>query len=292
MALFKRSPLKATRLAQRKRRIFAFKTVGVVVVVGAIIGGLAWFSRLERFRITSVAVEGNTRVDASELQALVTKHLAGSYLYLFPRANRFMYPVQSITQDILSTYPVIKSVTPSTEGHALTITVTDRKPAYLWCKGDPTHPDTTSCYFMDDGGFVFSEAPHFSGDVYFTYYGILTADNPIGLAYVPQEFKGLSIFRTNLNQMGIRTYAGNAESDGVRELYLERGGKIIFKNTQEISKLVSLIDLIRSKTSLFKAQSLPLNYLDLRFGNKIYYTFTGDTTRSGSSTVDNPIQSN
>ena len=82
--------------------------------------------------------------------------------------------------------------------------------------------------------------------------------------------------------MGLKPYAFYVRDDGDIELYLQSvvplssAPKIIFKGNSDIVKLVenlqSTVAVEPLKTDL-KQKYNSLKYIDLRFGNKIYYKF-------------------
>lgn len=287
MALFKKSPLTSSRLAKRKRKIFAVKIILGLLLVAFLAFGAAWFSRKPEFQITSVEISGNTIVGASDIQEIIRKNISGFYAFLFPRSNSFMYPHEEIKKDLFVAFPEIASVNLSVKNQAMIVSVKEHVPAYLWCRGNPDER-SKDCYFMNKDGYVFSAAPNFSlagqaGNVYFAYYGMISADNPIGSTYLDfQQFEKLNRIQAELDKNNIKTFAENSEADGLRELYLNRGGRIIFKNTQDPVALVSALGLVKSQTDVLNRTDATLEYLDMRFGNKVYYRFVGDNAVQSS----------
>src|SRR3989344_3974534 len=85
------------------------------------------------------------------------------------------YPKSAIRRSLASTYPRLKDIELRVKsGGALLISVTEREPLYTWCGENIPETDTAEnqiCYFLDKEGYVFDEAPYFSGDVYFKFYG-------------------------------------------------------------------------------------------------------------------------
>ena len=90
------------------------------------------------------------------------------------------------------------------------------------------------------------------------------------------EFENLKQIQKGLEDAGLSVFAENAQADGVREFYLNQGGRIIFKKNQDSASLVSALGLVKSQTNVLNQTSTPLDYVDMRFGNKVYYKFVGD----------------
>jgi hypothetical protein len=131
---------------------------------------------------------------------------------------------------------------------------------------------------MDSVGYLFSDAPSFSGNAYFVFYGIIDAENPIGQIYLSQaELENLEKFTAKLKASEIIITSLFAKDVDVREVYLDEGGKIVFKASQDVEDIAASIDLLKKNTKLFtQEEQEKLDYIDMRFGNKVYYKFIGD----------------
>ncbi len=278
----KKSPLKSSKLVRRKRRILLLKISSVILFFLIVIGGVIGVTHLGVLAITSVAVSGNASIDTDALKKVVDDNIAGNYFHLFSRSNKIIYPKQEIEADLLASFPRIQNVQVNIEGHSLALAITERSPAYTWCAGMPTDVPHNQCYFMDSEGYIFAEAPEFSGNVFFAFYGMVSNDNPITASYLNNsEFKKVDQLISFLDSKSLHPYAFRAEDTGSYELYLARGGKIIFKQGQDAAILQSNLELILTHTDILapaktKSASSSLEYIDLRFGNKLYYKKTGD----------------
>jgi hypothetical protein len=276
--MFKKSPLKATRLHKHKRRVRIIKLSTVFTVLIFVIGILAWLSHLKSFALDSVVVTGNIGVDSNDIQTIAEKDLAGSYLGLFAKSNSFLFQKNKIENDITHAFPSISNLQVSTKAHVLEVNIAERKPAYEWCTGMPASTESKSCFFMDENGFIFSHAPQFSGNAYFIFYGGLSTDNPIGMTFLsPAELKSFAQFKSDLDLHGITIVSLLVKDIGVREVYLLKQGKIIYKEHEDPLILAASIELLKRDTKLFNLHATStLEYIDLRFGNKVYYKFIGD----------------
>lgn len=283
--MFKKSPLKATRLAKRKRRIFIWKIiagiVGVILVFSAIVG----VTHLKFFQIDTISVSGNSGVDSTSITILAAHDLQNPYLHLFSKYNRFIYPKYFIINDLLHTYPRLQSVSMNVKGHSLNISVSERDPSYIWCAGMPNDDITQGCYFMDTSGYIFSEAPIFSGHAFFAYYGIVGTTSPITSHYLSSSML-LSVKKINeyLIRHGIVPYALVAKDDSSFELYFGNNSKILFESDEDADNIILNIETLMNDPKVFSTTGTStLDYLDLRFGNKIYYRQKNSGDNSAAS---------
>lgn len=275
--MFKKSPLKSSKLQKKKRKILFFKIGSISTALIIFVTAASLLSHLDIFEIKTITVEGNSSVDAEQVQEIAKAHVAGKYYYLFSRANRFLYSKDVIIEDLYTQFKRIKIVSLNVNKSNLLITIEEREPAYTWCSGMPGNTQN-KCYFIDSNGYIFSESPVFSGNVFFAFYGDVDNENPIGLTYLnASAFKDIDTLITFLNDKKLHPFAFRSHDNGVYDLYLEQGGKIIFKEGLDIPLLISNLDLIIKNTQVFKSTGTSkLEYIDFRFGNKLYYKFSGD----------------
>ena len=276
--MFKKSPLKSKKILRQKRKALFLKIAAIVTIFLLCVFGLSWASKVSFISINDITVEGNAAVEAEELKRLAKDQIGGNYIKLFSRANRFIYPEDAIAASILTQYQRVKSVDLNVNGKTLDVRVVERKPSYTWCKGTPETQQETSCYFLDEQGYIFTEAPVFSGNAYVSFYGIVEDENPLGSTYLGSStFKTLDKLISYVSEQGIHPYALLAQKSGTYELYIEPRAKILFKADQDIDTLIDNIRLVMENTELLKQENISrLEYIDLRFGNKLYYKVSGD----------------
>lgn len=263
---------------KRKKRLKVL-IAGAVVLATCTVGALSWLSFRPALVISEVRVEGNEAVHAESVKEKAFASLSGKHLYLFARANAFLYPKEEIASKIAEDFPRAESITLSLDGlETLVVHVVERKGESLWC--DP-HPEMRACYFVDENGFIFAEAPNFSGDAYFAYYGSFgTSTSPIGQNFLPQEiFRALADFVESVKKFGFSPTAIHVGEEQYAEMILHEGWRLIFHLDQDFEELEgNLAALSHSEkwgAALHGERSAEgrLEYVDLRFGSKVYYRF-------------------
>jgi hypothetical protein len=146
-----------------------------VLLVGVVIG-LSYVSRIRQITISKVVVDGAVAVSHVQLEEIVEKEISGRYMHLFSKKNIFIYPGGGIRKMLLENFKRIATLNVVIENNTeLHIKITERGGKYLWCGEHVPDPDTTpnlmQCYFVDDAGYIFSQAPYFSDNIYFKFYG-------------------------------------------------------------------------------------------------------------------------
>jgi cell division septal protein FtsQ len=277
----KRSSLKPQSLIRRKRRRLILQILLVIILLALVATGVWYGSRIHALQIQNTMVSGNVSVDTAEIQTIVNNNISGTYWKFFPRSNVLWYPRKAIAADIAAEYPVFDTVNVHiSDFHNLVVTVHERAPAALWCKSqtDPTALVSTlipsdDCYLMDQTGYVYAPAPDFSGQVYLRYYGLITADDPIRQTFtVYPSLPDLADFVSEISQQNNFTVTGIfARGNGEYELHLQNNGIIIFSNSQDLATTFTNLETLLDQSGLSTSTSSTFQYIDLRFGNKVYY---------------------
>lgn len=233
-----------------------------------LLSGISYISKLKSITIASINFEGNLSVKSSDLKAFVSSALNGSYGHILAKSNSLIYPKGDLKNKLLNNFTRIKNVELKLKDfQTLNVLITERKPVALWCD--------QKCYFLDEEGFVFDEAPQISGSVYTHYHGFISDENIIGKTFLnSSDFKDLSHFVSNLKNEQINITDIFYKQEQEFEAVVEGGGKILFnkktsfENTLENLNSVLEDYKVENKNGDFFKN---LDYVDLRFGNKIYY---------------------
>ena len=281
--------LKPSKLRRRRRKIFAVKAVLVFLLLIFFVLFLSWLSKISSFQIENIEVSGNSTVSKDEIINLIKMETAAKYFFLFSKNSVFLYPKKSIEIKLADDFKKIKNITIKSKGFkTLIATIVERKPNSLWCFSESkdgnirNNANLGMCYFLDEEGVIFSEAPDFSGNAFLRYYGLLDeTEQPIGKIYLPiGKFKEMSRFVSSLETLGLNTVEFRAESENDYEVKLKNGIKIIFDAKQPFDKTLENIESILSEVDLkgeYSANNPPkINYVDLRFGNKVYLKIKGE----------------
>jgi hypothetical protein len=273
-----------TELKKRRRKAIQKKVLLSMLGLLAILFLSVYLSRLDSLNINEVRIEGNKVTDTEKLQTAVMEKISEKYIGIFPKTNIFYYPQSAIRETLQNEFKRIQEVNLAIkENKILEISLTERTGKYIWC-GDAPNIEKEKCYFSDESGFIFDEAPYFSGEVYFKLYGLsdLSAENPLGEYYLESGFIQLMAFKDALIDFGIKPVALYHNPEGDLEFFLTRGSsssskpRIIlkadtdFQNAAENLKAALDTEPLYSK---FKEKYSTLEYIDLRFGNKVYYKF-------------------
>ena len=257
-------PKRRGSLAQKRQRVrYVFIALGVLVLIGLVV--LLWFGvRRHEVTITSVDVSGTQFIDAREVESLTQETLEGNYFWFVPKRNALFYPKGEIERRLTETFFPINILSIDRDGlKGLLISIEERQMIAEWCSTSTTTP----CYLVDKTGLLFEEANKNSGTLVYQSEPL-----ELGTTFLDGEFFELHNFITTL-----RTVTNRAaetilvDQHGDVFVFFREGGELRFVRTHDKEALLdNIISTFSSKR--FQTDEI-LEYVDFRFGNKVYVRF-------------------
>lgn len=262
-----RVELPASRLKARKRkrrlRVFAFIAGGCALLLGAAVA----LSHAPFLLVREVSLSGMETIASSTLRGKALQHLSGSYAFVFPKRNIFLYPKEAIREDLLRLYPALASVdVHAVDFQTIAVNVVERHPRALWCEG-------TRCYLMDENGTVYGDAPTFSEPIYISYSGAASGEGLPKQYLTPSEFQALSALVDAVASHLPEERVQGVSVDGARDVYARfaSGFSIYFPLDDQGGDVFERFTLALKSEPLLGRPLSDFLYLDLRFGDKLYY---------------------
>lgn len=264
------------KLLKRKRKIFYIKVSFLFGFFLILFLSFAGISRINYLNIQNTEIKGNKVLVEKDLQNIINNKMNGNYWLLFSKKNILIYPKQKIKDDLLAQYSLISSVDISLNlPNTLKVKINEREPYVLWCDDNfvPTEDINEKCFFADNKGYIYSKAPNFSEKSIFKHYSKLKQANPIRASIFDEsKFKEIDSFRQFIDGLGLSSYKLIMNPDKSCEIYFGNGGKIIFDLSQNLIEVSdNLQSILNAKDFENKDFLWKLEYIDLRFGNKVFY---------------------
>ena len=266
-----------------------------LVVLVALVTGLSFLSKADFLQIHSVEIGNTETVSADTVHQIAINNLSGNWWYLFSKNNLFLYPKKAIEEAVKAQFPTVASVAFGHDGlQTLRIVITERKPASLACgtisKNISENATTTTCFYMDDTGFIYAPAPEFSSGVYLRYsLGVtastsdLFASSPLSVGqYISDSSRFADVHTATafLSDMGLHVTAVRILSGGDYALTFDNtsttasstpGGEatLLFNVSTTSQPLSTTLEYFNQ---FWLHERWPaFDYIDLRFGKDIVY---------------------
>lgn len=249
---------------KRKRSILKSRSFWLSVL--ALIIFLAVFyliSFSSIFQVKEIEISGNQKVPTEDIKGLVKDTLPRRILF-FDSGSILLIDLRRTREELLDKLPQIKKVEFDRDFLSkLIVSIEERKPVAIVENGEKD-------LFIDDQGIAFEEVSE-RGSWLLIKDPNQSQDLKLGEKVVEEEkLSPILEIKSELRELGIRISL--AEVIGQHRVDIEtlEGWKIYFDLESDISKQVFNLDLVlKEKISLEKRENL--EYVDLRFGNQIYY---------------------
>lgn len=280
-----------TQIRRKKNKSARKKMIILLIIFFIILVGLSFASRISSFNIKNVKISGNKIIETKDIQNIVKNEIDGHYMWLFPKTNFAIYPKSKIITELKNSLKRIKDVSINNSNvKDLEVSISEYEGKYLYCgtlvpiyRSDISK-EANKCYFMDKDGYIFDEAPYFSGNVYFKFYGTTDKENPIGTYFNSKYFSKIISLKEDIRKMNLKPDSffelGSENHEG--EGFISLNGEpmvspyLTFKLEGDYQKMTENLQAAIStepfKTDLATKFS-SLLYIDLKFGNKVFYKF-------------------
>ena len=271
-------PARRSSLRERRRRTRTLMVLSVFTLLAAVLYGVSWASYLPQFSVGSITVAGTKELRSEIVLAYAeTVFFDGTYAFLSPQ-NIFFYPRERLERAIREHFPRTRSVQVSRESllaQAVIVTVEEREPFARWCRSVYTEEgDSAECYLLDETGFIFAPAATSSNsDTQYVFRGSLPESGPpLGQGFLSEKFPEIVVF---LRELERNDFSPVGISEDAQDLFLmlARGFELRV-SLETLEKSVRNLQLVLSSDAL-RGRESELEYVDLRFGNRVYYKFKG-----------------
>ncbi|MCH8741832.1 FtsQ-type POTRA domain-containing protein [Patescibacteria group bacterium] len=263
---------------RRKKSVFKNRFFWLGILVVMIIGITVYFVAFSSFfQIKEIRISGNEKVQKESLENFIWKNISKK-MFIFKTKSILLVNLQKVEKNLLERFPEVSKIYLKRDlPDIIAVNIQERKPLFLLCKNSDV------CFYLDEEGVIFDRVRN----------GI-----PNGVDETNKAKESLIKIRDERHQE-IRLGEKVIEDDllkNIKEIISKlKGGAEIF--TKEIilseKKIVlktvqnweiyfnpggNILDQVQNLTLVFK-EEIPLEnrenleYVDLRFGNRVYYKY-------------------
>ncbi len=258
--------------------------VGFIVftVVGLIITGIWYGSRLQKLTISQIEISAETTINKEVIKQIVVNQLDGTYFGLIPKRFTWFYPHDKILTAVSEVERIKNAEVERTDSKSIVVTYGEYVPDALWCK----EKVSDDCLFLDETGYAFGRAPNLNGGSFLRFYTL--QDSPTrGKQVVPTEdYVASKDFALKLADSG--WFVRQVEIDSVRDVFytLDGGSEVKTTLKEMASKTLGYLNTIRQSEEFKHLAPGNFQYIDLRFGTKVFVNEEVKTEETDSDEED------
>ncbi len=258
------------RMRRRKKRITRRSVFGVLgcIAVLVILSGIIYFLRYPSWQITEISFSGFERVVSADVEAKIQEDLRGSRALVLPRSSYFLFDSAASEEKILKDFPRLESVQIRKEFPSkISVAAREREFWAIYCAGE-----SARCGYMDRTGFLYEEAPVSTGSLILTVFrdtGVVEIPSqPLEQALV-EKFILFSELLSSETGEEVESFIVSGGLDDEFQARVRSGFFLYIKRDDDFTSVVKTFKIFLEKEIGEKKRSL--EYVDLRFGNKIFY---------------------
>ena len=258
-------PQSKLRARRKRRRVrLALVALGALVLLCVILVGLTYIPFLQ---IRGVKVSGTQTIASSTIANYVESQIAGRYLFVIPKRNIFLYPKDTISQGRLSSFPQLKvAEVHAGDFHTIEVDIVEREPKALWCAN-------TDCYLMDQEGVVYAPAPTEVPQGFVEYHGVTFGDKLPRQYLNADQFETLFSLVDALSQKVGSSHIVRVSIDNHADVEadFDNGFTLKFALGDASGDTFERFSVALTAGPFLEHTLSEFLYLDLRFGDKLYY---------------------
>ncbi len=252
------------------RKILFTVLAGLAV---AVLGGGAWYmANLPYLAVDRIEVTGAAVFSPLEIEGIVREALSGVTWAVLPRRNFFIVSGEAIEHQLRRQLPQIEAVDVGKRfPDRLLVRISERKLWGVYCVRVPGEPPG-SCAYLDTHGVAYEELSRFAGWLLPVIYGAAPArlGDPAVPAGTLEFFNGAAAALASLGGELLSLSRSTTTPDDVR-LSLAEGWSVWLTASRPIPEWLDILRTVLEKE--IGGRRSELDYVDLRFGAKVFYKF-------------------
>ena len=273
---------KEKRQFQKKGKAYHMRTMIGTVICAVIVSGIFFGVRLRAFQVEKISINGLNTISEQDMQKEILSILAGSYATgLIPYQFLLTAPAKIVVERMKDKFPLIAEMEVNKQfPNGLTVAVQERQLFGVLCndgmgEGSTAKKDSDiECFYLDTKGIAYQKAPETQGFLIIKI-SIESSEIPLG---------GQAVDITTMRRMielneklppivgsSIISYQiPHTISHELRAVTMQ-GFSLLMKQDSDMDTLLYVLKRIFEKE--IRSKRINLDYIDLRFGNKVFFKF-------------------
>ncbi len=263
---------RSPQLEKKKKKLLKLKMALWACACAILLYGIVFWFNHPSFAIKQVSVSPTMFVSHDEVEALALSTLEGSYFGLFSKRNLLFVPTGALRRSIQALHPAIEEVfVHRTSARDIRIDVKEYEPTAKWC-GSDARARVSPCFLMNTKGQLFAPETAINTFTIPTFFGEITSSDKISAYYTSIDtFEMVMDFVRGLPQFNIVIDTIETEDFETFVVHTIKGPYLMIDARSNARDVLDNLRIVIEQEEINKAQLKNLIYIDLRFGNKVFY---------------------
>lgn len=246
----------------------------LAILLAAFLGGsFVYLIRMDSLRIDQLELHGLSLLPATAIESELRKAIGGTTWGFLPRDHFLLVSNEAIEHRLRDKFPQIRKIDVSKRfPDRLIAKIEERMLWGVYCLREKRESAPHSCFYLDTTGTAYDALAYFEGFLLPVVYGVLPAT--LGTEALPKttlEFfdsakQALQPLQANLLSLAL----SSSTPQDVR-LNLAEGWYLWVTPSRPITEWLDILNTVLEKE--IGSKRAELEYIDLRFGNKVFYKF-------------------
>lgn len=255
-------------LRRKKQKVKKIKTYSIFFLVLVSLVAFVYVLRLPYFQVAEVKIHGNVFVETQEIQQQTWDLLNKNILWIIPNKNIFLFSKRKLEESIKSNPAIISVKIRKDFFHTLSIEIQEQEKEMIYC----TSLEKTECFYINKKGFIYAKIDD-----------IIIPEQEI-IIYNEKEKKSLKdtlineetytdivLFVRNLARQEIKIKEVYIKADSTVDFVTWDNTRFVTSIFDEYKKDFANLMALFDQQVVIKEQLSNVEYIDLRFGNKVFY---------------------
>jgi len=254
---------------KRRRWRLVYKILAGVGVVGIISAAITFLFYIPSLRVKTIAISGLDSASEKELRLEIFEALGARRLWVLPKDHLIFFPRKEIEALLADKFRVKQFQLEKNFPSSLKIAITARETWAIWC----SLQNPKNCLLLDKEGLAFEKAPEIAGSIVLKIIDARGGDFLGKNILPPAEFQKILFLIENVTKRaGENVLTADIKASGETYLlHLKSGWYLILDNETDQERAVE--NLVLALNSEIKENRANLEYIDLRFPDKVFYKY-------------------
>lgn len=241
--------------SSNKKYKFFFRLISVLLLIGFLVL-LYWFVYGSFWKINNIEIVDAKHTNTEALKTDVYNISQTKKFLIIPNNHILFLSKKQIINHIINTYPSVESVViDKTKDRDIVLSIKDRIPMGVWCDDN--------CFFFDDQGVLFKKSFDFTGSIFATWTSISSSSLQFQDKALCLDICIDKKFVDFLSKNKIKKISMSGD-----DLSMDTEYGFYIKALNNASSTIKNMNIFNDK---YKDDLKSLEYVDVRFGDKIFY---------------------